>query len=211
MQLYDQGEALPQFYSEARKWYEKAAGAWPSARHANSWCIVRKRPRRSSELYPGFATGMRGRLPAAIRTAMRPSALRISRASGSPTTKGRRQVARAGRRARRREWDELPWDLTKAATVSFRIIAKPTSGTIRRALGDGDAMSYIGELYYYGRGVAQIYREARNWYEKAAARGNSTRSPISALSMLPARALLRTIGKPVGGMRRRWRSATPLR
>jgi TPR repeat protein len=33
-------------------------------------------------------------------------------------------------------------------------------------------MSYLGVLYDYGQGVAQDYAKAREWYEKAAAKGN---------------------------------------
>jgi len=38
--------------------------------------------------------------------------------------------------------------------------------------GNADAMNSLGDLYYYGRGVAQDYAQARNWYQKAAAAGN---------------------------------------
>ena len=34
-------------------------------------------------------------------------------------------------------------------------------------------MNNLGELYYYGRGVARDYPQARAWYEKAAAADNA--------------------------------------
>jgi TPR repeat protein len=39
---------------------------------------------------------------------------------------------------------------------------------------EANAMYNRGELYYYGRGVAQDYAKAREWYEKAAAKGDAS-------------------------------------
>ena len=57
-----------------------------------------------------------------------------------------------------------------------------TSNAINTALlqaaatvgGNADAMYYMGECYYYGRGVEQDYEKAVEWYEKGAAGGNTT-------------------------------------
>ena len=35
-------------------------------------------------------------------------------------------------------------------------------------------MKELGNLYYVGNGVTKDYAEAKRWYEKAAAAGNST-------------------------------------
>jgi hypothetical protein len=40
-------------------------------------------------------------------------------------------------------------------------------------LGDAVAMSTLGILYAYGRGVARDYAEARRWFEKAANLGDA--------------------------------------
>src|ERR1039458_5085153 len=41
------------------------------------------------------------------------------------------------------------------------------------ATGDAKAMTALGDLYYFGRGVTQDYQQAKGWYEKAAAAGNA--------------------------------------
>jgi TPR repeat protein len=40
--------------------------------------------------------------------------------------------------------------------------------------GDADAIFDLGSLYSTGEGVTQDYAKAREWYEKAAAKGNAS-------------------------------------
>lgn len=41
----------------------------------------------------------------------------------------------------------------------------------RAEQGDVDAQFYLGECYYYGRGVEKSLTEAKKWYQEAAAQG----------------------------------------
>jgi hypothetical protein len=56
---------------------------------------------------------------------------------------------------------------TKDFANALPLLQKAAAG------GNPSAMNNLGDLYYYGRGVAQDYGKAREWYQKAADAGNT--------------------------------------
>ena len=53
-----------------------------------------------------------------------------------------------------------------------RTLQRRASDFEKAADKNPDNMTYVGDLYTLGRGLAQDYPEARAWYEKGAAKGN---------------------------------------
>ncbi|HEY5715449.1 MAG TPA: tetratricopeptide repeat protein [Psychromonas sp.] len=57
-------------------------------------------------------------------------------------------------------------------TMSFSFFAN--ASTLQKAeQGEVDAQYQLGEMYYSGTGVAQDYKAAAKWYQKAAQQGNT--------------------------------------
>ena len=63
-------------------------------------------------------------------------------------------------------------------------------------------MVNLGVLYDNGRGVAQDYAKAREWYEKAADKGDADAMPTSACFTTTVRAWRRTTPRRASGTRR---------
>ena len=88
--------------------------------------------------------------------------------------------------AKAREWyekaadkgDATPCSTSACFTTTVRAWRRTTprraSGTRRPPQGQRDAMRNLGLLYENGQGVAQDYAKAREWYEKAADKGDAT-------------------------------------
>ena len=64
------------------------------------------------------------------------------------------------------------------------------------------AMSNLGVLYHNGQGVAQDYAKAREWYEKAAAKGDALAMTNLGLLYPTVRAWRRTTPRRASGTRR---------
>ena len=71
-------------------------------------------------------------------------------------------------------------------------------------------MNNLGELYYNGEGVAKNYAKAREWYEKAAAAGNTDAMFNLGVLYDTARAWRRTPSRRGNGTRKPAQQAIPV-
>ncbi len=64
-------------------------------------------------------------------------------------------------------------DVTKSSSIEQQLASQSTLPEIKRAAeaGDPDAQYALGYLYYYGRGVPQDIKLAKQWIKKAANQG----------------------------------------
>jgi TPR repeat protein len=73
----------------------------------------------------------------------------------------------------------VPLRLRRFQNIDFRGDYEGGLEKLLKTLGivkedaDGDSMASQGDLYFFGEGVPQDYRKAREWYEKGAAAGSS--------------------------------------
>ena len=67
----------------------------------------------------------------------------------------------------------LIWHSIGAKVAERKLLQDASTHRLRAEQGDANAQYELARLYYQGKGVAQNYSEAFNWYRKAAEQGNA--------------------------------------
>ena len=151
--LYEKGLGVVQDYAQAHQWFQKAAEA--GNYHAmerlgylyEHGLGVAQDYAQARQWYQKAAdAGNAGARQALARLLSAPSS----------TSSAAESLAQAQR-----------YLDTKDFANALPLLQKAAAG------GNTSAMNNLGDLYYYGRGVAQDYGKAREWYQKAADAGNA--------------------------------------
>ena len=172
--LYDNGHGVAQDYAKAREWYEKAAAKGNADAMANLGLLyengqgVAQDYAKAREWYEKAAA--KGNASAMTNLGLLYTTVRAWRRTTPRRASGTRRPPPRTTRA--------PWPISACFTTTVtawrRTTPRRASGTRRpppRATRSPWSTSAV--LYDNGQGVAQDYAKAREWYEKAADKGDA--------------------------------------